>query len=152
MKTFFCLILMIVILLPRPATANEDAEHFFQHFIALAENFDPAIVDLYSENARIHSARTQGHGQEEIMELNGIEWKALVPQVMPLAKAQNDRSTFSNVKISKQGKGFKIKAERYSERKCYTDHGYYLLIEPSASGALQIIEEYLETQSQLDCK
>ncbi len=142
---------MTVIFLPRPATANEDAEHFFQKFITLAENFDPAIVNLYSEKAKIRSVRANPHGQVEEMELSGAEWKALVPRVMPMAKSQNDKSTFSNVKISKQGNKFKIKADRYSERKCYTDHGYYLIIEPKASGELQIIEEYLETQPQSNC-
>jgi hypothetical protein len=70
---------------------------------------------------------------------------------MPLAKTQDDKSVFSEVTISNYGNGHKIKANRYSNRKCYTDTGYYMVVAPNEFGTLQIIEEYSETQPQSDC-
>ena len=85
------------------------------------------------------------------MELTGKQWKELLVRVMPAAKAANDISTYKNVKITEHGKGYKIKTDRYSKRKCYTDTGHYIIVEPDDSGNLLIVEEYSETQSQSNC-
>lgn len=85
------------------------------------------------------------------MELTGAQWKRLVAMAMPLAKVQNDKSLFSKVSISRLNEGFKIKANRYSNRKCYTDTGYYMIVAPNRSGMLEIIEEYSETQPHSNC-
>ena len=45
----------------------------------------------------------------------------------------------------------RIKADRYSMRKCYWDRGYYMLISRQLDGRMKIVEEYLETQPQSDC-
>lgn len=70
---------------------------------------------------------------------------------MPLAKMKNDKSTFKNIAIKPEGNGYKIKAHRYSEKKCYTDKGYYMLLKRTEKGQLEIVEEYMETQPQSDC-
>lgn len=77
------------------------------------------------------------------MELTGAQWKQLIVKVMPLAKTKNDMSTFSDINITEIKDGFKIKANRYSVRKCYTDTGYYMVVKPISDGSLKIFEEYL---------
>jgi hypothetical protein len=131
--------------------ANNNAEEFFDNYIQLSDTFDTAVADLYSDNAKIHAHRKYPHGLEREMELSGKQWKQLLVKFMPLAKAQNDKSIFSQITISTHEKGFKVKATRYSNRKCYTDTGYYMIVEPAANGQLQIIEEYSETQSESNC-
>lgn len=85
------------------------------------------------------------------MQLSGSQWKTLVMKVMPLARAQGDRSTYSNVEVSMNATKVKIKANRYSVLKCYTDTGYYMVIERQSNGAYLIVEEYSETQPQSSC-
>jgi hypothetical protein len=85
------------------------------------------------------------------MEFTGQQWKQLLVRIMPMAKAQNDKSSYSNVVITMQGDGYKIKADRFSERKCYIDSGYYMIVAPNKDGELKILEEYMETQPESDC-
>jgi len=85
------------------------------------------------------------------MEMTGVQWKQLITKVMPLAKAQNDKSIFSKIEISEFEDGYKIKADRYSLRKCYTDTGYYMVVKPLSDGSLKIFEEYMETKPLPNC-
>ena len=144
-------ILFLFICLPCYANTTEQAEKFFSKYITLSDTFDISVAKLYSDNAKIHTYRVYPHGLERAMELSGAQWKKLVINIMPLAKAKNDKSTFSNITIIKQGNNFKIKANRYSELKCYMDKGYYMVVEPDNNGNLLIIEEYMETQPQSNC-
>ena len=131
--------------------ATDDPKAFFQKFIELGHTYNPEVAALYSDEARIRAYRLYPHGTERTMEMNGAQWKQLVTATLPLAKARRDKSTFSNVTITKEGIGFRIKADRYSELKCYTDTGYYLIVNPREDGRLEIVEEYLETQPQSNC-
>jgi hypothetical protein len=101
------------------ANTSEKANNFFNKYIQLSDSFDVSVVNLYLDEAKIHTQRKYPHGLERGMELTGSQWKQLVVKVMPIAKAQNDKSTFSKITTIKQGDGFKIKSNRYSERKCY---------------------------------
>ncbi|MCH7328676.1 hypothetical protein [Acinetobacter modestus] len=126
-------------------------KQFFNYYITLSENFDPALADLYSDSAKIQTYRKYPHGLERSMELTGLQWKMLINKLMPIAKASDDRSKFSNIKIIPLDKKYQIKADRYSTQKCYTDKGYYMMIGSKENGALEIIEEYMETQPNSNC-
>ena len=133
------------------ANAEENPKEFFSKYIHLGDTFDPAVADLYDDGAQVLAYRVYPHGLERSMELTGIQWKGLVKKVMPLAKSKNDKSRFSNIVITKTENGFKIKADRYSVSKCYTDSGYYMVIKPSEEGNLVIVKEYMETKPLPSC-
>ncbi len=141
----------MLLYIPSYANSTDQADSFFNKYIKLGDDFDVSVADLYSDDAKIHAYRVYPHGLERSMEMSGEKWKRMIVFVMPLAKAKNDKSTFSEISIKKQGNGFKIKANRYSESKCYIDKGYYMVIEPDENGNLLIIEEYMETQPQSNC-
>ncbi len=130
---------------------EKSAVIFFEKYISLGENFDEAVADLYSDSAKISAYRRYPHGLKRAMELDGSKWKILIEKSMPLGKARGDISKFSNIKITLDGTKAKIKADRYSELKCYVDSGYYMVIERDKSGNYLIVEEYMETQPQSDC-
>jgi len=127
------------------------ARAFFARYVALGEAYDDRVGSLYSDSAVIRTHRRYPHGLERALELSGSQWKALLKKVMPLAKAQGDRSRFSNIRVSTADARATIKADRYSVRKCYTDTGYYMLVERQPSGAYLIVEEYSETQPKSSC-
>ncbi len=151
MRYVATVVALFTILLSQTALADEPAKVLFDKYVQLSDNFDPSLAELYFDEAEIHAYRKYPYGTERAMELKGAQWKQLLTRAMPLAKAQNDKSIFSEVAISNYGNGFKIKANRYSNRKCYTDTGYYMVVAPNDVGKLQIIEEYSETQPQSDC-
>ena len=144
-------VILLIFSVSSYANTSEKANEFFKKYIQLSDAFDVSVVDLYLDEAKIHTQRKYPHGLVRGMELSGSKWKQLVVKVMPIAKAQNDKSTFSKITIIKQGDGFKVKSNSYSERKCYQDTGYYMLIKPDPKGSFHIIEEYMETQPESNC-
>jgi hypothetical protein len=142
---------IFTILSSQVAPAAGPANEFFNRYVQLSDSFEFSMLDLYSDTAKVHTYRKYPHGLERHIVLSGAQWKQLAIAFMPLAIAQNDKSIFSKVIISKHSNGYKIKANRYSVRKCYTDTGYYMVVTPDKFGKLQIIEEYCETQPQSDC-
>ncbi len=151
MRHLFKLGFLAVLIYSNAAYAISKPEEFFKNFVELGHNFDPAVASLYSDSAKIHAKRIYPLGLERGMEFTGAQWKQMATTVMPMAKAKNDVSTYSNTIITKQGNGYKIKADRYSALKCYTDRGYYLVIQPESEGQFLIVEEYMETKAFSDC-
>ena len=144
--------LLLGVLMSQLAFAAESPRELFARYIQLSDSFDVALAQLYADDAKILIHRTYPGGLERKMALSGMQWKQLIVHAMPLAKAQNDKSTFSNISVSRYENGYKIQADRYSNRKCYTDTGYYMVVMPDPFGRLRIIEEYSETQPQSDCQ
>lgn len=128
-----------------------EARAFFDRYVALGDAYDSSLAELYSDNGRIKSTRRYPDGQSRTLEISGTQWKGMIRSAMPLAKAQGDRSDFKNVRVEQAGGLTRIKADRYSVRKCYWDRGYYMLISRQSDGRIRIVEEYLETQPQSDC-
>ena len=133
------------------AEETTEVKDFFNRYTELSANFDFAVVKLYSDNALIHSYRRYPHGLERASKMTGAELKKLLVDVIPLAKQKGDINEFSKIAITIDGVKAKIKADRYSVLKCYTDEGYYMVIKRGTKGKYKIIEEYMETQPQSDC-
>ncbi len=154
-KQFLVSVIISLLLLPTFVVAAGDtkveAKEFFERYIILGENFDKSVADLYSDNAIIKVKRLYPNGQMKEMAFGGTKWKSLVKKSMPLGKARGDISKFSDIKIFLNNTNVTIKANRYSVLKCYTDKGYYMVIEKDSTGKYQIVEEYMETQPQSDC-
>lgn len=131
---------------------EEDAKAFLARLAALGDAYDPALADLYADDAAIKAIRRYPGGQERVMELTGIEWKDLIRSAMPLARLQNDRSELREPEFEVEGDRVKVKANRYSFRKCYLDTGYYVILERQSDRSLRIVEEYYGTQAHSDCQ
>jgi len=156
MKIFKSFLLVLFVLVPIGNAFSQDAdvssaETFFQDYIEMGGNFDASIANLYLDSATIKNLRRYPNGLEKSMQLTGRQWKGIVTKVMPVAKAKGDKSTFSQITISINGKRAKIKANRFSNLKCYTDKGYFMIIELQPDNKYQIIEEYMESQPNSDC-
>ena len=129
----------------------DEARQFFAHGQALGESYDVAIADLYADDARIIAFRRYPHGLERAAEFSGSQWKVLIQSLMPIARSRNDRSEYEDVSFNVEGNTVRIRARRYSVRKCYWDDNYYMIIAKKPGGKIQVIEEYTESQPLSDC-
>lgn len=132
------------------ATSTQDAMTFFNRYVELGTSFDPAITELYADDAKIRIVRSYPGGAERVIELDGNQWKLTVAQVMHVAKAKNDLATYADISVSKENDHFRIDASRYSVRKCYTDSDYYMVVAQDA-GKLKIVEESFRSEAVPDC-
>ena len=128
-----------------------EGRHFFDRFVQLSDAFDPAVADLYADSSKIKWLRRYPDGAERVMEMPGSQWRSALTSLMPLAKAKGDRSKYTNVRVEPAGERLRIRADRYSVLKCYSDKNYYMLVDRSSTGTLYVAEEYFENQPQSNC-
>jgi hypothetical protein len=80
-----------------------------------------------------------------VLEVPAPKYKELLRQTMPLTKARNDITTYSDVSYALEGSNVRIKATRFSELKKYSSP-YSLLVGPTVNGTWQILEELSESK------
>lgn len=119
---------------------EDRARTFFARFVQISHAFDPAVADFYADEGRIVSVRRYADGMERKFEMNGAEYKPLIREAMPIAKARGDISTFTDISYQRDGTRVRIRATRYSALKQYSSP-YSLLVGPDASGQWLIYEE-----------
>jgi len=121
------------------------AKELFGRYVQLERAFDPAVADLYSDQAVIRNKRNYPDGNVRTLELPAPKYKELIRSAMPAAKAMGDYSTYSGVTYSQEGENIRVLATRYSELKKYSGQ-LSLLVAHQDSGAWLIIEELSESQ------
>lgn len=128
-----------------PQASNDAAKQLFEQYVALGHAYDSTVADLYSDDAVIKNKRTYPTGEVRELTMPAGNYKTLMRQAMPLAKARGDRSTYSDVKYTAEGSRVRIEATRFSELKKYTSP-ISLLVGPSATGTWLIYEEISESR------
>ncbi|MEM9255897.1 MAG: hypothetical protein AAGA91_10630 [Pseudomonadota bacterium] len=136
-----------------PAHSADEAAYraFFERYAALNEAYDPALADLYANEAVILAARKTSVGSEQIMRLEGRRWKELVAANLEQARQRGDRSEFSDIEVTLQGRQATITASRYAVLSCFTDDRYYMIVKTVETGSIEIVEEFVETPSRSQC-
>lgn len=122
----------------------EDAKDLFARYVALGTAFDPAVADLYADDALIRNKRTYLKGQVRELTMPAPQYKELIRGSMPLAKAKGDLSTYSETTFTEELAGVRIMAKRFSVLKKYYSP-LSLLVAPDASGRWVIREEVSES-------
>lgn len=127
------------------ANAANDAEALFDRYVKLERAFDPAAADLYADDAVIRNKRTYPNGQVRELTFPAAQYKTLIRQAMPLAKAQGDTNAYSDITFTNEGFGVRIRATRFSNLKKYSSP-ISLLVAPGKDGRWLIREELSESK------
>ena len=125
--------------------AMAEARRVFQRYVELGDAFDVQVAELYADTATIRNKRTYPNGQVRELSLPAPQYKQLLREAMPLAKARGDRNKYAEVKFAPEGKGVRITATRFSELKQYASP-ISLLVEPAGAGGWLIVEELSESR------
>ena len=144
-------LLIIILSSATHAADKSDYLNFFEKYQALGNSFDPAIGDLYSDEAKITAIRKMPDGIEQTLKIEGGKWKQILVDSMELGKKRGDKSEFSKINISVETNRAKITANRYATVKCFNDSSYYMIIENTAHNELRIVEEFMESPLQSTC-
>lgn len=111
----------------------------------MGDAFNPAVADLYADSALIRNTRRYPDGTTRVLTLTGKQYKALMRQVMPMAKARNDKNSYSPVTYQRIGRKVKIKAKRYSLLKKYTSP-ITLIVMADPQKKWSVFEEHAESR------
>jgi hypothetical protein len=125
--------------------ARAKAEQLWDRYVALEAAFDPAVADLYADDALIRNRRTYPTGEVREATIPAAQYKVLVRQAIPLAKAKNDVSRYSGCAYAAEGARVRIVCARFSVLKNYTSP-ISLLVGLGPAGAWLILEELSESR------
>lgn len=139
------LVLAVLASVPAWGQSIGPAEEIFSQYRSLESSFDPRAADLYCDSALIRNVRTYPNGQQRALEFPAPKYKELIRAAMPLAKAQGDSSTYSDITFTPEGKGVRIHATRYSVLKQYSSP-ISLLVGACDGGRWAILEELSQSQ------
>lgn len=100
---------------PEPSSAEE----LWDNYVELGTGFDPALADLYADDAVIQLTRRYPDGRTRTIQFTGKEYKPMVRQAMPIARNRGDLDVYSNVQFENLGDRTRITATRYGTLKKY---------------------------------
>lgn len=149
MKAPVILVASVITLMGTGFTLGVDstakAKDLFERYVALEHAFDPAVADLYSDDAKIQNTRTYPTGDKRTLTIPALDYKKLIRGAMPLAKARGDTSSYSDVKYTAEGDRVRITCTRFSGLKKYSSP-LSLLVGADKDGNWLIFEEISESQ------
>jgi hypothetical protein len=134
---------------PAPAeatgAARKNAEALFNRYIDLEHAFDPALVDLYADEAHIQSRVIVPGRPPTVRTWSGAQYKDLLRRALAKAKEKRqDLNFYSAVNYLRDGSRVRIKAMRYAELQKAVSP-VELLVGPNAAGTWRIFEELSES-------
>jgi hypothetical protein len=133
---------------PKAAASQADAiakaRALFARYVQLEHAFDPAMADLYTDNAMIVNKRIYKDGKVTSLQIPALRYKHVIRTGMAGAKAQGDISTYANDSYVPEGGRVRINVTRYSVLKKYSSP-MSLLVGPDPTGKWVILEEKSES-------
>ena len=137
-------LLVIVAISSGPVAAQvaapSSAQELWDDFVELGTGFDPALADLYADDAVINLTRRYPDGRTRTLQLTGKEYKPMVRQAMPIARNRGDLDVYSNVKFENLGDQIRITATRYGTLKKYRAP-HELIVGDVGSSGWKILKE-----------
>ena len=127
------------------SAAEDEARKLFERYVESERTFDPAVSDLYSDDAKIQNKRTYPDGSTRVSTMPAPKYKELIRATMPLAKARGDTNKYSEVKYTAEGEKIRITATRFSNLKKYSSP-ISLLVGPTPESKWLIFEELSESK------
>lgn len=73
------------------------------------------------------------------MQVDAMQWKQMIAGSMDVARQRGDISNFWNIEISVESETATVKADRYSELKCFNDERYYMVLERNDRDEIAIV-------------
>ena len=129
--------------------ARKAAEALFGRYQDLEHNFDPALVDLYADDAHIVSRIIVPGRPPTVRDWNGSQYKELLRRALQKAKEKKqDLNSYTGTVYLREGGRVRIRATRYAELQKAVSP-VELLVGPDRTGAWRIYEELSESHPQL---
>jgi hypothetical protein len=138
------------IALVAPALAADpmaEAKQLFATFVARVNAFDPAVADLYANDAKIENTRKYPDGTTQTVTVPAPKYKEMLRAAMPSAKQRSDTSDFLDVQYTKVGEHVRIATTRFSNAKLEAAP-LTLVVGPGSDGTWMILEELSESRPE----
>lgn len=140
-------IALLAVLLPAEALMGEPridalraAEQLFVRYQTLERAFDPAITELYADQAIIHLSAPTATGRMQSFEVPAEIYTGLLRQTLREARQRGDYNRYRDVEYVAVDAGVRIRGIRHSVWKGY-DSPFSMVVAQGPDGRWVIIEE-----------
>jgi len=149
MKFFGSAWLLCVVLTASAAAADPvaEAKQLFATFVQRLNAFDPAVADLYADEAKIENTRRYPDGSKQTAVVPAPKYKAILRDAMPAARQRGDTSDFLAVEYTPVGAKVRISTTRFSNAKLEATP-LVLVVGPGPGGTWTILEELSESRPE----
>jgi hypothetical protein len=97
--------------------AADEAKKVFDRYVALERNFDPAVAELYADDATLKNMRRYPDGTSRTLTVPAAKFKQLIKEAMAAAKKLGDTNKYSAVSYKEEDDKVRITATRSSDLK-----------------------------------
>lgn len=142
--------LFAVISLVGRATAADpmaEAKKLFSTFVERLNAFDPAVADLYADDAKVENTRKYPDGTSKTAVVPAQKYKAMLRDALPVAKQNRDTSQFFAVEYKQAGDKVRIDTTRLTAVKM-EGTPLTLVVGPGPDGKWVILEEHSESRPE----
>lgn len=133
------------------AGEQQDALDFFNSFVSASNNYSPALLNMYSNDAKIIRQIIKPNGQLANAYFSASDYKKQMKISAKLAKMRKYKNYYSNVKVTKVSNGYKIDSLRKPSASDYKLKSE-IIIQKQPNGKWLIVEELMQTKEQIFLK
>lgn len=131
--------------------ATQEARSFLLRYTGLTSTADVAALDMYRDDARVRVATMVDGRETQAGIVDGKKWKDQLRAGWFGGTTKLEASTFQGATVERVGGRLLIRAQRYSQTRCYWDSSYAVAIEPDHVGQFKIVEERITFQRSAFC-
>lgn len=137
---------------PPPGSLSPDAEKavdlvaaqaFFDQYVELEIDFDPAYLDRYADDAELKTARVDAAGKTVIDKRKLSEWREEALKALPAAREKRDPPQYSEIKIEAGTEGRAMISGKRAAGRDQTPVAFYVLVKASGKD-WRIVERWTE--------
>ena len=122
-----------------------NAKELFEKYVALEKAFDPALADLYADDARIENTFVKQDGTTRLVKIPAADYKKLIRTKMATVKARGATDTYYDVKYTIEGKLVRLNCLRLSQPNV-SSTPFSMLFGPGKDGKWLILEEISQSR------
>lgn len=123
--------------------AEPAAKSLFERYKELEASFDPALADLYKDDAKIDATWIEESGEKKSAILTGAAYKDVIRKSMTEAQEKKDTSTYTEIVYTVLDTGVQVSGKKKSSLKDTADL-FSLLLVKDAEGKWMIGAEKIE--------
>ena len=146
-KLFILLLFGICINLECFADEIQDVQCFFNEYTEAANNYSSDYFKYYSDNAKIIRVVEKPDGTQESVNIPLERYKSEAKKSTKLMKLRKYKNRYFNIKITRQGKDYRIAAMRMPSTSDYKIPAYFIIGKDN-NGEWKIKEESMNTKVQ----
>ena len=134
------------------ADSEQEALKFFNSYVESANNYSPAVADMYSPNAKIIRQIIKPDGTTADAVTDTATYIKQMKLGQATAKLRHYKNDYSNIAVtSLSGGAYKVSALRQPSGETYKLKTY-MIVKKQSDGTWKIIEEMMQKKVQMFLK